>query len=99
MQALISYEEAAKLRNTAEFKQKIASLKKQIQRGKAGGSQKAAADKENHTKPASSFAFANGRSNTDSTASDKSNNKIQNAPTVGEIKDDADYAEAKKSMV
>ena len=97
LQALASYEQAAKLQSTAEFKLKIASLKKQIQRDKAGGSRKAA-DKENNGKPASSFAFTEGRRDAESTDK-KTSSKVLAAPNVGEIKNDADYAEAKKGMV
>ena len=97
LQALASYEQAAKLQSTAEFKMKIASLKKQIQREKAGGGRKAA-DKENNGKPASSFAFAEGQRNTES-KDDKASSKVLAAPTVGEIRNDADYMEAKKGMV
>ncbi|KAL3150475.1 hypothetical protein ABBQ32_000299 [Trebouxia sp. C0010 RCD-2024] len=95
-QALASYEQAAKLQSTAEFKLKIASLKKQIQREKAGGG-KVAAEKENRGKPASNFAFADGRRDTDNTGNNKAS-KVLAAPNVGEIRNDADYAEAKKGM-
>lgn len=83
---------------------KIASLKKQIQREKAGGGRQAAdsrkaADKENSGKPASSFAFAEGRRNAESTDNNKASSKVLAAPNVEEIKNDADYAEAKKGMV
>lgn len=98
LQALASYEQAAKLQSTAEFKSKIASLKKQIQREKAGGGRKAA-DKENNGKTASSFAFTEGRRNAESTDNNKASSKVLAAPNVGEIKNDADYAEAKKGMV
>lgn len=98
LQALASYEQAAKLQSTAEFKSKIASLKKQIQREKTGGSKKAA-DKENSDKPASGFAFAEGRRNAQSTDKNKPSSKVLAAPNVGEIRNDADYAEAKKGMV
>lgn len=98
LQALASYEQAEKLQSTAEFKLKIASLKKQIQREKAGGSRKAA-DKENSGKPASGFAFAEGRKNAQSTEDKKPSSKVLAAPNVGEIRNDADYAEAKKGMV
>lgn len=97
LQALASYEQAAKLQSTAEFKLKIASLKKQIQREKAGGG-KVAAEKENRGKPASNFAFADGRRDTDNTGNNKAS-KVLAAPNVGEIRNDADYAEAKKGMV
>ena len=98
LQALASYEQAAKLQSTAEFKLKIANLKKQIQREKAGDGRKTA-DKENNGKPSSTFAFAEGRRNTQSTDNNKASSKVLAAPHVGEIKNDADYAEAKKGMV
>ena len=98
LQALASYEQAAKLQSTAEFKSKIASLKKQIQREKAGGG-RTAAEKENRGKPASNFAFADGRRGADNTGNDKASSKVLAAPNVGEIRNDADYAEAKKGMV
>ena len=98
LQALASYEQAAKLQSTAEFKLKIASLKKQIQKEKAGGGRKAV-DKENIAKPASSFAFAEGPRNAESVESKKPSSKVLAAPNVGEIRNDADYAEAKKGMV
>ena len=98
LQALASYEQAAKLQSTAEFKQKIAGLKKQIQREKAGGGKKAA-EKESNSKPASNFAFANARSNSRSAESNHASSKVLAAPTVGKIENDEDYAEAKKGMV
>ncbi len=99
MQALTSYEQAAKLQSSAEFKHKIASLKKQIQREIANGGKKLP-QKPANEKPASSFAFANGRSSTASGANaEKYDSKVLAAPNVGEIKNDDDYAEAKKGMV
>lgn len=98
IQALASYEQAAKLQSTAEFKQKIAGLKKQIQKEKAGGGRKTA-EKENNAKPASNFAFANSRSASRSAESSHASSKVLAAPTVGKIQNDEDYAEAKKGMV
>ena len=98
MQALSSYEKAAKLQSTAEFKQKIASLKKQIQKGSTAGGRQSA-EKENNAKPASNFAFSNGRSSSGSAESKPKSSTVAAAPSVGEIRNDDDYAEAKKSMV
>lgn len=98
-QALTSYEEAAKLQSSAEFRQKIASLKKQIQREGASSKKVTSPEKRSNGKPASTFAFANGRSSSPSNArADKSDSKVLAAPNVGEIRNDDDYAEAKKAM-
>lgn len=58
-----------------------------------------AAEKENRGKPASNFAFTAGRRDTDNTGNNKASSKVLAAPNVGEIRNDADYAEAKKGMV
>lgn len=92
MQALKSYEDAAKLQGGADLSQKITSLKKAIRKGPSKASPKAA---DNST--GSSFAF--GTSNGSDAASEQQKSRITTAPTVGEVKDDKDYEEAKKSMV
>ena len=99
-QALGSYEQAAKLQSNADIhKQKIANLKKQIQRQQAGKST-TSPKKQEPGKSASNFAFGNGRSSDASNpSSDKRQSKILAAPNVGEIKNDDDYAAAKKNMV
>ena len=106
-QALGSYEQAAKLQSNADIhKQKIANLKKQIQRQQAGKST-TSPKKQEPAKSASNFAFGKGYfafgKGCSSDASDPSNgqkqSKILAAPNVGEIKNDDDYAEAKKNMV
>ena len=99
-QALGSYEQAAKLQSNADIhKHKIATLKKQIQRQQAGQNT-LSPKKQEPAKSASSFAFGNGRSSDASDASaDKQQSKLLAAPNVGEIRNDEDYAEAKKNMV
>ncbi|DBB12844.1 TPA: hypothetical protein ACH3X3_005606 [Trebouxia sp. C0006] len=97
-QALTSYEQAAKLQNTSEFRHKIATIKKQIQRGSAPVVKAPPAESDSG-KPASSFAFTNGRSTGLSTpTADKQESKVLAAPNVGEIRNDDDYAAAKKGM-
>ena len=99
MQALTNYEQAAKLQNTSEFRHKIATLKKQIQRGSAPVVKASPAESDSG-KPASSFAFTNGRSTGLSTpTADKQESKVLAAPNVGEIRNDDDYAAAKEGMV
>lgn len=92
LQALNSYEEAAKLQSGSDLSQKITSLKKAIRRGSSKVSPKAA-DKGS----GSSFAFA-GSNGTDA-APDQQKSRLAKAPTVGAVKDDKDYEQAKKSMV
>lgn len=97
-QALTGYEQAAKLQNSSEFRHKIATLKKQIQRGSAPV-MKASPAESDSGKPASSFAFTNGRSTGLSTpTADKQESKVLAAPNVGEIRNDDDYAAAKEGM-
>ena len=92
LQALNSYEEAAKLQSGSDLSQKITSLKKAIRRGSSKVSPKAA-DKGS----GSSFEFA-GSNGSDATT-DQQKSRIAKAPTVGAVKDDKDYEQAKKSMV
>ena len=99
-QALSSYEQAAKLQGTADFKKQITTLKKQIQRQKAGKDKASPKKQADSAKPASSFAFGNSRGTDASDAgAGKQDSKILAAPTVGEIHNDDDYTQAKKSMV
>ena len=99
-QALSSYEQAAKLQGTADFKKQIASLKKQIQRQKAGKDKTSPKKQADSAKAASSFAFGNSRGADASNASaGNQDSKILAAPTVGAIHNDDDYAQAKESMV
>ena len=92
LQALNSYEEAAKLQSGSDLSQKITSLKKAIRKGSSKVTPKAA-DKGS----GSSFAFAG--SNGTGAAPEQQKSRIAKAPTVGAVKDDKDYEQAKKSMV
>lgn len=91
MQALHSYEEAAKLQSGADLSHKITSLKKAIRRGGTVAPAKTA-DKGT----GSTFAFGSS-SIVDAAPSQES--RIAAAPVIGAVKDDDDYQEAKKSMV
>lgn len=92
MQALNSYEEAAKLQSGADLSQKITSLKKTIRKGPKTVSPKAVDDGTG-----SKFAF--GSNSGSSAAQVQQKSTIASAPTVGTVKDDNDYEEARKKMV
>lgn len=93
MQALTTYEEAAKIQDGADLSQKIAGLKKSIRKGTNSGTSQKSADKEN----GSSFAFADSKASEAPAKQQKS--RIAQAPNVGNIKDDQDYDKAKASLV